>query len=92
MFKQDFINEIQAKLDGKTKKECAEFIDAFQEVVYEALSRGDEVRIAGFGTFKTRKIAAHEGVDPRTKKKITINETVVPSFKVGSAFKAAVRG
>lgn len=92
MLKQDFINEIQARLDGKTKKECGEFLDAFQAVVYDALSRGEEIKITGFGTFKTRKIEAHEGVDPRTKEKISIGETVIPSFKPGSAFKAAVRG
>ncbi len=91
MFKQDFINEIQAKLDGKTKKECAEFLDAFQEVVYEALSRGEEVKITGFGTFKTRKIAAHEGVNPQSGDKIKIAETVIPSFKPGNAFKVAIK-
>lgn len=92
MLKQDFISEIQAKLGSKTKKECGEFLDAFQQTVYDVLSRGEEVKITGFGTFKTRKIAAHEGVNPQNGKKIKVAETVVPTFKVGSAFKEAVRG
>lgn len=90
MLKQDFVNEIQAKLDGKTKKECGEFLDAFQETIYEVLSRGEEVKITGFGTFKTRKIAAHEGVNPQSGNKIKIAETVIPSFKPGNAFKSVI--
>ena len=92
MLKQDFISEIQAKLGGKTKKECGEFLDAFQDTVYEVLSRGEEVKLTGFGTFKTRKIAAHEGVNPQNGKKIKVAETVIPTFKVGSALKEAIRG
>lgn len=90
MLKQDFISEIQGKLGSKTKKECGEFLDAFQEAIYEALSRGDEVKLTGFGTFKTRKIAAHEGINPQSKKKITVPEVTIPCFKAGKALKEAV--
>lgn len=92
MLKQDFINEIQKKLDSKTKKECGEFVDAFQNTIYEALSRGEDVKITGFGTFKTRKIAARESVNPQTGEKIKIAATVVPAFKPGNAFKSAIKG
>ena len=90
MLKQDLINELYTKVGG-TKKGCADFLGAFQECIYEALAKGDEVKITGFGTFKTRKIAAHEGVDPRNGKKIKVGETVAPMFKVGSEFKKAVK-
>lgn len=92
MLKQDFINEIQKKIGSKNKKECAEFLDAFQETVYEALSRGEEVKLAGFGTFKVRNIAAREGTNPQTGEKINIAATVTPAFRPGNAFKSAVRG
>ncbi|MDE7360536.1 MAG: HU family DNA-binding protein [Oscillospiraceae bacterium] len=91
MLKQNFVNELQAKIGSKNKKECAEFLDAFQNVVYEALSRGEEVKLTGFGTFKVRKIAAHEGVNPQSGEKIKIAETVTPAFKPGNAFKDAVK-
>lgn len=92
MLKQGFINELQAKLGSKTKKECGEFLDAFESTVYDVLSRGDEVKLTGFGTFKTRRIAAHEGVNPQNGEKIKIAESVSPSFKVGAVFKNAVKG
>lgn len=91
MLKQDFINEIQKKVGSKNKKECAEFLDAFQEVVYEALSRGEDIKLTGFGTFKVRKITAREGVNPQTGEKIKISATVAPAFRPGNAFKSAVK-
>ena len=92
MLKKDFIDELHTKLDGKSKKECAEFLDAFQDTVYDVLSRGEEVKLTGFGTFKMRKVTARDGVNPRTGEKIKIAEGIVPAFKVGSTFKSAVRG
>lgn len=92
MLRQDLINEMQAKLERKTKKECGEFLDVFQECIYEALSHGEEVKLVGFGTFKTRKIEAHEGVNPQNGEKIKIAETVIPAFKAGNDFKDAVKG
>lgn len=91
MLKQDFISEIQKKTGNKNKKECAEFLDAFQETVYEALSRGEDIKLTGFGTFKVRKITAHEGVNPQTGEKIKIAATVTPAFKPGSVFKSTVK-
>lgn len=92
MLKQDFINEIQKKIGSKNKKECEDFLGAFQETIYEVLSRGEDVKITGFGTFKVRKIAARESVNPQTGEKIKIAETVTPAFKPGAVFKEAVRG
>lgn len=61
------------------------------QTVYDVLSRGEEVKITGFGTFKTRKIAAHEGINPQNGKKIKVAETVVPAFKPGSDLRNAVK-
>lgn len=91
MLKQDLINEIQEKLGNKTKKECGEFLNAFESVIYDALGRGEEVKITGFGTFKTRKLAAREGTNPQTKEKMKIAENIVPAFKAGKAFRDAVK-
>ena len=91
MLKQDVINEIQAKIEGTTKKQCGEFLAAFESVIYEALGRGEEVKITGFGTYKTRKLAAREGTNPQTKEKMKIPESIIPAFKAGKTFKDAVK-
>ncbi|MBQ8613208.1 MAG: HU family DNA-binding protein, partial [Ruminiclostridium sp.] len=44
----------------------------------------------GFGTFEVRERKAREGINPQTKKKISIAATKVPAFKAGRALKDAV--
>lgn len=90
MLKNELIDKIQEKLEGKTKKECGEFIDAFEECVTDALARNEEVKLVNFGTFKVRKIKAHEGVDPTTKNKIKIKDIYIPFFKVGKGLKDSI--
>lgn len=90
MLKQDVINGIRGKLADKTKKECEDFLDAFVAVVTDALASGEEVKIVNFGTFKTRKILKHDGIDPQSKKKIVVPEMTLPCFKAGKALKEAV--
>lgn len=90
MLKKDFIIKVQEKT-GATKKDVCAFLDAYEQTVYEALAGGDDVKFTGFGTYKTRKLAAREGTNPQTKKKIKIPESIVPAFKAGKAFKEAVK-
>lgn len=90
MLKAEFIDKVQKILPGASKKDINTLLDAIIETIGAALSRGEEVKIVNFGTFKMRKIAAHDGVDPIAKKKIHIPETSVPYFKVSKKFKESV--
>lgn len=90
MLRPEFISVLQEKIEGSTKKQCDEFLNAFTEAVAETLAVGNEVKIAGFGTFKVRKINAHKGVNPQTKEAIDIPDSYVPMFKVGKPLKDAV--
>lgn len=74
-----------------TQEQSLKFIHAFEQVIFEKLSQGEEVQLVGFGTFKCIKRATHNGVNPRTHEKIIIQETVTPTFKAGENFKRAVR-
>ena len=56
---------------------------AFVATVAEALKNGEEVALAGFGTFKVKNKAARKGINPQTKQVITIPATKAPSFKFG---------
>ncbi|HPE32471.1 MAG TPA: HU family DNA-binding protein, partial [Parvularculaceae bacterium] len=48
------------------KAEAARAVDAVFDAITEALRKGDDVRIVGFGTFSAAKRAAREGRNPRT--------------------------
>lgn len=90
MVRNEFINELQKNTDGKSKKECGEFIDAFVKTVTDCLIKGEEIKLVNFGTFKVRKIKAHTGFDPVSKKKVEVKDTYVPMFKVGKGLKECI--
>lgn len=90
MTKSEFIEKFAAQA-GLSKKDAAAAVDAFTEVIKNALEAGDEVQFTGFGKFYVQVREAREGINPQTKARINIDATRVPKFSAGSALKAAVR-
>jgi DNA-binding protein HU-beta len=88
--KSDFVDKFAAKA-GMSKKDAALAVDAFTEVIKDALEAGEEVQFTGFGKFYVQEREAREGVNPQTGAKIKIAATRVPKFSAGSALKGAVR-
>jgi DNA-binding protein HU-beta len=84
--KADFVDKLAAK-SGLTKKDAAAVVDAFVDVVTEALSKGEDVQFTGFGKFYVQKRQARQGINPQTKKAITIAACQVPKFSAGMALK-----
>ncbi len=89
MNKSDLVAAISAKT-GSTKKEAEVALNAFVEVVTEALEKGDKVQLVGFGSFEVRKRAARKGRNPQTKEEIKIPASKAPVFKAGKALKDLV--
>ena len=58
--------------------------------IAEALARGEQVCIAGFGSFTTRTRAARQGRNPRTGESVAIAASTTPAFKAAKALKEAV--
>ena len=71
MNKSELIAAIAAKT-GETKKDAEATLNAFVDVVTNALVKGDKVQLVGFGTFEVRKRAARKGRNPQTKEEIKI--------------------
>lgn len=89
MNKQEFVKAIADK-SGYTIKDTAEFLDAYLEVVKEALLDGDKISLVGFGTYEVKEIAEKQGVNPATGEKITIAACKKPVLKFSSAIKDAL--
>ena len=89
MNKSDLIAAIAAKT-GDTKKSAEQAVNAFVDVVTEALTNGDKVQLVGFGSFEVRKRAARKGRNPQTKEEIKIPASKAPVFKAGKALKDLV--
>ncbi len=74
----------------ETKKQAQMAVDALLDAIVQTLSKGDEVAISGFGTFKVAKRAARMGVNPKTGEKIQIKASTKPKFRAGKLLKEAV--
>jgi DNA-binding protein HU-beta len=74
----------------KTIKESEAFLEAFVDVVTDALKAGDEVKLIGFGGWSVYEAAAREGINPSTKAKIHIPATKRVKFSTGKALTEAV--
>lgn len=79
-----------AEISGLKKAEAEKALDAFIQTVETELSRGEEIRLVGFGTFTVAKRAATEGRNPKTGEALSIPERIVPKFKPGKQLKDAV--
>ena len=86
MKKGDLVSAIANKA-GFTLKDADEAYKAFVSSIAEALKNGEEVSLAGFGTFKVKERAARKGINPQTKQTITIPASKMPSFKFGKSFR-----
>ena len=62
-------------------------IGTFLTIVKDAVKKGEEVRLVGFGTFKLGKRAERTGINPQTKEKMKLSAVNVPKFKAGKSFK-----
>lgn len=90
MNKGELVKAVMDKT-GMTKKKSEEFVNAFVETVENALKKGEDVKLVGFGTFSTRKRAKRTGINPQTGEKIKIPARTVVFFKPGKALKNKVK-
>ncbi len=72
------------------KADAAKALDAFISTISDVLKSGEQIAIAGFGTYKVSERAARKGRNPQTGAEIDIPAAKVPSFKAGKALKDAV--
>ncbi len=73
-----------AQKSNLSKANAKKALDAFLEVVTEALAKGDRVSLVGFGTWKVAERKARKGRNPRTKEVITIPAKKVVKFSAGA--------
>jgi len=75
---------------GLTKKESAELIEVTLELMKEALSDGEKVKISGFGNFVVRDKSARRGRNPQTSEDIIIARRRVLTFKPSQLLRSAL--
>lgn len=89
MNKQELIGEV-AETSGLSKGDAGKAVEAVFGAISTALTKGDEVRLVGFGTFSVSKRKASTGRSPRTGEPMTIKASSQPKFKAGKVLKDSV--
>ena len=89
MNKADLINSIATK--SKLSKKASEAaLNATITSIGDSLKKGKKVSLVGFGSFEVRKRASRKGVNPQTRKTISIPACNAPVFKAGKGLKDLV--
>ena len=91
MNKSELVSAVTST-SGTSKGDAARAVDAVCNALTDALSRGAEVRLTGFGRFSVANRSARVGRNPRTGEPINIPASKQPKFKAGKQLKDAVNG
>ncbi len=84
------VDALSEKLE-KPKSEMKILVESVFGLITDEMSKGNTVRIVGFGAFEVRRRIARDGRNPQTGTKLRIDATKTPSFLAGKALKDAVK-
>ena len=87
MTKAQIVEEVSERL-RLTKKDIAEVIDLFFEIIKEGLREGEHIELRGFGTFEVKTREEREARNPKTGESVTVPKRRVPYFRPGKELKA----
>ncbi len=85
----DLANALRNRF-GLTAADSYRMIDIIFDEIEQALANGENVKIAGFGTFKILSKPARIGRNPRNGVPAVISARRVASFRAGNDFKKSV--
>lgn len=89
MNKNDLVAAVAEKSD-LSKQDAGSAVDAVFDVIQDAMSKGEDIRLVGFGTFSVTHRAASKGRNPSTGAEVDIPARNVPKFAAGKGLKDAV--
>ena len=86
------LSELLFERLGLNKRESKDMVEAFFEIIHQALVSGDDVRMSSFGNFNIRRKAPRPGRNPRTGEAIPIKARNVVTFHASHKLKGVVQG
>ncbi|WP_341021089.1 HU family DNA-binding protein [Brevundimonas diminuta] len=84
--------EVLAAAHGLTKADAKKYVDTVFAAIGDAAAKGDEISLAGFGKFATKKTPEREGRNPATGEAMTIKAATKISFKPAKGLKDKFNG
>ena len=90
MTKSEFVDHIAGSFESK--KAAADAVDTLLDGITGVLKAGGDVNFTGFGKFSVAERASRQGINPRTRERITIQGGKVPKFSAGAGLKSTIKG
>ena len=87
--KADLVDSIHEKI-GFSKKEASDMVELIFDEIKDALTKGDKIKISGFGNFIVRDKRSRTGRNPQTGKAIEISARRVLTFKPSQVLRTEV--
>jgi DNA-binding protein HU-beta len=91
MNKAEFVGFI-AEVGGLSKADAERSLNLITESVMQALHKGLDINLVGFGAFHVQKRDAREGRNPKTGEKMRIAAYKQPVFRAGKKLKETCNG
>jgi integration host factor subunit beta len=89
MIKADLINKMAKKM-SIARQEAETGVNIFFDILKEALLRGEEIELRGFGSFRFRKRSSRSGRNPRTGEPVEVPPKKVLYFKPSKLLKEMI--
>lgn len=89
MTKIEIVANLYEKL-GYSKRDCANIVDTFFQIIKETLAKDENVKISGFGNFIVKSKKERRGRNPQTGEEIKIVSRKVLNFRLSQVFKEEI--
>ena len=92
MTKEEIIKAIWNELPNHTLKKAWQAYDTTMDLIKDRLSKGEDIELRGFGSFKIREKNERMGRNPKSGKEAVIKPRRVVTFKPSKILKDLVNG
>src|SRR3989338_9203554 len=89
MTKADIVEALYEKV-GFSKKEAADLVELVFDTIKATLSRGEKIKVSGFGNFVVREKRSRVGRNPQTGDTIEISARRVLTFRPSQVLRSEV--
>ena len=86
MTKAELIEAVYSKV-GISKKESADLVELIFDMMKDTLSKGEKIKISGFGNFVVREKRSRMGRNPQTGESMEISARRVLTFRPSQVLK-----
>lgn len=87
--KAEIVDHLSREI-GINKREAKEIVELFYQTIADALTKGQQVKLSGFGNFTLHDKNERPGRNPKTGEEIPVSARRVVTFRSGQKLRARV--